>query len=87
MEEADPDVRDLPLQVDDNDLDIREDVCTALRYNSETAHLTDIDVQVVDGIVTVRGTVTDSDDIALVYAIVKELEGVKEVRSELEVDV
>ena len=39
------------------------------------------------GVVTLRGTVLDDDDIALVYDIVNGLDGVADVRSELETGV
>jgi hypothetical protein len=82
MEEAGPDVRDLPSQVDNNDLDLQEDIYQILRYNSETAHLKDIEVQVVRGVVTLWGTVLDENDIGILYDIVHDLEGVVEVRFE-----
>jgi hypothetical protein len=85
MEDTDPDARKLPSQVENNDLDIQEDVYRALRYNSETTHLTDIQVEVNHGVVTLRGSVLDQDDMGVVYDIVNDLEGVIEVRSYLEV--
>jgi hypothetical protein len=86
MEDSDPDVEDLPPHVDNNDLEIQEDVYQALRYNSETTHLTDLQVEVNNGVVTIRGTVLDEDDIALVYDIVNELEGVVDVEIELDTE-
>jgi hypothetical protein len=85
MEQSNPDVRDLPPNVDNNDLDLEEDVYTELRLNSETAHLTDIKVHVSNGVVYLSGTVLDFDDIGNVYSIVSELDGVRDVRSRLEV--
>jgi osmotically-inducible protein OsmY len=85
MEEADPDAQILPDRIDRADLEIQEDVGLALRYNSETSHLTDLSVLVDRGAVSLYGTVPSEDDIAQVYAIVSDLEGVVEVISHLEV--
>lgn len=82
LEESGPDVRDLPSQVENNDPDLQEDIHQMLRYNSETAHLKDIQVQVVRGVVTLRGTVLNENDIGVLYDIVNDLEGVVEVRFE-----
>jgi osmotically-inducible protein OsmY len=87
MENVDPDVEDLPASVDNNDLEVEEDVRTALRYNSETTNLENIQVQARDGIVTLTGTVPTDDDLALVYAIVSELEGVVVVRNRIEIEI
>lgn len=85
MEEADPDVNELPAHVDNNDLEIKQDVQEALRNNSETANLDDIRVRVVDGVVYLHGNVLDGDDVGEVYAIVSELEGVRQVVSRISV--
>jgi hypothetical protein len=85
MEEADPDAQILPDRIDRADLEIQEDVGLALRYNSETSHLTDLSVLVNRGAVSLYGTVPGEDDIAQVYAIVSDLRGVVEVISHLEV--
>jgi hypothetical protein len=85
IEETDPDERVLPDRVDRGDLEIQEDVGLALQYNSETAHLTDLTALVSRGVVRLYGPVRSEDDIAMVYAIVSELEGVKRVISHLEV--
>lgn len=87
MEDTDPDERVLPERIDKGDLEIQEDVGLALRYNSETAHLTDVVALVGQGTVRLYGTVPDEDDIAQVYAIVSALEGVHRVISHLEVAV
>lgn len=85
MEESNPDRWELPARVDNQDLDLEEDIQTALRYNSETGHLDDIEVTVRRGIVRLRGTVISDDDIAIVEYLVRELDGVVDVRNELEV--
>ena len=85
MEDADPDVRILPDRIDGTDLEVQDDVGLALRYNSETAHLTDVSVLVDGGIVKLYGAVPSEDDIGRVYAIVSDLEGVIRVVSYLEV--
>ncbi len=85
MEDTDPDAEVLPPREDNNDLDVRADIYQALRNNSETAHLTDIKIQVDQGVVSLLGTVSSQDDIPLVYVIVSELDGVVEVRNHLTV--
>ena len=85
MEDTDPDERILPDQVDRGDLEIQEDVGLALRYNSETGHLTDLTALVNGGVVRLYGSVRSEDDIARAYSIVSELEGVKRVISHLKV--
>lgn len=75
----------LPPRVANNDLNLQENVYAALRDNSETAHLTNVTVQVDQGVVSISGTVVSQEDISCVYAIVSELEGVVEVRNHLTV--
>jgi hypothetical protein len=75
----------LPLRVSHNDLDLLDNVYRSLRNMSETAHLTNIKIQVNQGVVSLLGTVFSQDDIPRVYAIVSELDGVVEVRNHLSV--
>ena len=84
MEASDPDVERLPDRVDDNDLDLRDDVYTALRLNGETFHLTQIKVQVDQGVVNLLGTVPTEDDISRVYDIVRGLHGVVSIKNNLQ---
>ncbi|HBY94589.1 MAG: BON domain-containing protein [Ardenticatenaceae bacterium] len=86
MEASSPDAESLPLAVDNNDLDLQDDVYTALRNNSETATLNNVSVRVDDGIVTLLGTVPGDDDIARVFDIVSDLDGVIEVRNRLTIE-
>jgi hypothetical protein len=86
MEESGPHAENLPLGVHGSDLDLQEDVYQTLRYHSETAHLDNIKVRVCNGVVILGGTVFSEDDIARVYDIVSDLEGVVEVRSHLRVE-
>jgi alkanesulfonate monooxygenase SsuD/methylene tetrahydromethanopterin reductase-like flavin-dependent oxidoreductase (luciferase family) len=86
MEEIEPSVEDLPENVKNNDLDIQQNIEQALRYNSETMHLNNVHVEVTDGIVTLTGTVPTMDDLGLVYEIVYDMEGVVEVRNDLETE-
>lgn len=86
MEETDPSRRELPEEVDNNDADIQQDVERALRYNSETMHLNDVRVEVEEGVVTLLGTVPTLDDAGLVYEIVYDMDGVIDVRNELETE-
>jgi hypothetical protein len=85
MEDTDPDAEALPPHVDAGDLEIEEDAQLALRYNSETAHLTGVQVRVREGIAGLFGTVESEDDLARVYSVVGDLEGVVRVESFLRV--
>lgn len=86
MEETNPDVERLPPRVDNMDLDLKDDVYIALRNNSETGHLTNVKVQVEDGVVNLIGTVTSEDDIGLVHDIVQGLGGVRGINNNLQVE-
>ena len=84
MEETDPDVEDLPPNVDNNAYDLQEDVYLALLHNSETGNLADqIFINVVEGVVVLEGTVPDDQDIALIDEIVNDLNGVDSVDNRL----
>jgi hypothetical protein len=85
MEESNPDIEDLPARVDNNDLDLEDDILAALQNNSETSHLTEIDVHVRNGIAYVSGLVESEDDIARVADVVTYLDGVLDVVTDLEV--
>lgn len=86
MEESNPDEEILPEDVDNQALDLEEDVLVALRYNSETGHLDNVRVYAENGVVSLFGTVPTEDDLARVYEIVYELEGVREVRNHMDVE-
>ncbi|MFZ1754938.1 MAG: BON domain-containing protein [Caldilineaceae bacterium] len=83
MEAIDPNAVDLPERVDNQDLDLEEDILTALQNNSETAHLSDVTAEVNNGVAFLRGTVPSADDIPRVDDIVSRLEGIYEVRNQL----
>ncbi len=85
MEESHPDQEVKPARVEKGDLELEEHVHEALRYNSETQHLTDVEVCVSQGVVLLRGTVQSEDDIATVDDIVTDLDGVRAVRNHLRV--
>jgi len=85
MEESSPDQEMMPDRVERGDLELQAHVCTMLRDNSETGHLTDIEVLVSRGIVVLRGSVQDEQDLAIVDDIVSDLEGIRAVRNELRV--
>jgi hypothetical protein len=86
MVESNPDDEILPPHVDNNDDDLAEDVYIMLRNTSETSDLADeINISVLDGVVTLEGTVQSDADIALVYEIVSGMDGVVEVENLLEV--
>jgi hypothetical protein len=87
MEDANPDEEVLPARVDNNDLDLEDNIVTALRYNSETTHLSsNIRVRVRRGVVRLYGAVLDLQDIDLVEEIVREMDGVVDVINKLEVE-
>jgi hypothetical protein len=86
MEDTNPDEEDLPVTVDNNDLDLLDDIYLALRNNSETGNLTNVKVEVVDGVVNLWGTVQTEIDLWLVEEIVADLEGVVDVNNNLEVE-
>ena len=83
MEDTNPDAEILPATVDNNDLDLLDDIYVALRYNSETAHLNNIKVQVKDGVVNLLGTVSSEEDIVQVYEVVNRLAGVVRIKNNL----
>lgn len=86
MAQSDPDLNDLPVNVDNNDLDLEEDVYVTLRNTSETVDLADrITITAEDGVVTLEGTVLNDADIALVDEVVHNVPGVIEVENLLEV--
>jgi osmotically-inducible protein OsmY len=63
-----------------------DDIYLALRNNSETGNLTNVKVEVVDGVVNLWGTVQTEIDLWLVEEIVADLEGVVDVNNNLEVE-
>lgn len=84
-DDGDLEVENLPDRVDDNDSDLEDDLRRALRYNSETSHLENVRVYVRNGIVYLRGTVSDDEDISIVDEFVRDVDNVRGVRNELEV--
>lgn len=87
MEASSPEDEILPPSTGDDDLELQNDVYSAIRNNSETMHLTNVAVRARAGVVTLLGTVPTDSDIGLVDELVADLEGVDEVRNRLEVDV
>jgi hypothetical protein len=85
MEESHPDQEVMPARVEKGDLELEKHVYEALRDNSETQNLTDIEVCVSEGVVLLQGTVQSEDDIAMVDDIVTDLDGVRAVRNDLRV--
>lgn len=85
MEESNPNVEVLPPRVDNNDLDLEEDIATALRVNSETTHLDNVKVRVQNGVAYLWGTVVSQEDISIVQHLVHDLEGVVDVINDLHI--
>lgn len=87
MEETDPDEEILPKRVDNNDLDLEDNIVTALRYNSETTNVSSkLHVRVRNGIVRLYGTVNDLQDVDLVETVIRDMDGVVDVINKLEVE-
>jgi osmotically-inducible protein OsmY len=86
MEDSYLNAQDLPDRVDDNDSDLELDIQNALRYNSSTSNLENVRVYVRNGIVYLRGTVQTDDEVSIIEELVSDIEGVVEVRDELEVE-
>jgi hypothetical protein len=84
IEDDNWEIENLPARVDDNDADLEEELRIALRHNSETTHLDDVRIYVRNGIVYLRGTVQDEDDITIVDEFVRDNDAVIDVRNELE---
>ncbi len=85
MEAGEVEARKVPARVDDNDFDLLEKIDLALRNNSETGHLTDVEIKVENGVATLSGTVPSEQDIATLYAVVSDLDGVAAVDNKLRV--
>lgn len=85
MEESDPDVEVLPERVDNNDLDLEDNITTALRLNSETADFDDVRVRVRDGVVYLQGTVSSEEYLAVMQGIIEDLDGVVDMVNRLHV--
>ena len=86
LEDIDLDIENFPSRVDDNDSDLEFDIRKALRHNSETTHLENVRVYVRNGIVYLRGTVDDDDDITIVDEFIRDIDAVRDVVNELEVN-
>lgn len=67
------------------DADLQEEVETALRYNSETSTLEDIQVYARAGVVVLSGSVPNRDDAAFAEEIVAHLDNVRNVVNRLNV--
>jgi hypothetical protein len=85
IEDDNWEIEDLPERVNDNDADLEEELRIDLRHNSETTHLENVRIYVRNGIVFLRGTVLDEDDITIVDEFVRDNDAVRDVRNELEV--
>ncbi len=79
------DAEETPERFDYSDTNIEDNVRRALRLHSATSDL-DIQVQVVDGVATLRGRVPTLGDALRAEDIASEVEGVEEVREQLTVD-
>lgn len=85
IEESEAGVVDLPAHLAGNDLDIEQKIREALHNNSETANLSDIEVEVRNGIVYLAGQVHTLEDITIVDEMLRDLRGVRDVRNHLDV--
>jgi hypothetical protein len=73
-----------PERIRYNDDEIAENVITALRNDAYTTDL-DVDVEVVDGIVYLRGRVNSIEDVEQAEEVAGSVEGVVDVEEELEI--
>lgn len=85
IEDDNWEIENFPERVDDNDAGLEEELRIDLRHNSETTHLENVRIYVRNGIVYLRGTVIDEDDISIVDEFVRDKDAVRDVRNELEV--
>jgi hypothetical protein len=82
--ETNPDVLDLPDEVDNQDWDLVDDIQEMMRMSSHLQHLDDIHIEVENGVVTVRGTVPTMDDLGRAESFISDMPGVVDVISEVE---
>lgn len=73
-----------PARLQLNDEELAENVLTALRNDAYTTDL-DVDVEVVNGIVYLRGRVNSLDDVEQAEEVAGSVEGVVDVEEELEI--
>jgi osmotically-inducible protein OsmY len=74
-----------PAQFQRSDYELQEDVIIALRNDASTQDL-DLKVVVHGGIVRLRGTVQSLDDVENAEAVAADVDGILEVREELEIE-
>lgn len=80
-----PEADTLPREVVLDDLELRERIYQALRTDEGTAHLTDIAVGVVSGIVYLRGQVHEQREMDRALAIARQVARPLEVRNHIEI--
>jgi len=80
----DPDESPNPVRIKYNDEDIAARVIRALRNDAYTTDL-DIDVEVEDGVVYLRGRVNSLDDVEQAEEVAGRVDGVEDVEEELEI--
>jgi hypothetical protein len=73
----------VPEQVAGGDWDLQARIESVLRKSSMTNQMTDVRIQVEDGIVYLSGQVETLDDIDVVCSVVQNIEGVNDVEEEL----
>jgi osmotically-inducible protein OsmY len=73
----------VPERLAGGDWDLQARIVSVLHKSSLTNQMTDVQVQVEDGIVYLSGRVDTLDDIDVVCSVVEQVEGVVDVEEEL----
>jgi hypothetical protein len=79
----DPRAEDVPERLAGGDWDLQARIESVLHKSSLTNQMTEVQVEVEDGIVYLSGKVETLDDIDVVCAVVQQIDGVVDVEEEL----
>jgi hypothetical protein len=79
----DPRGEHVPERVAGGDWDLQARIASVLRKSSLTNQMTDVQVQVEDGVAYLSGKVETLDDIDVVCSVIQQIEGVVDVEEEL----
>lgn len=83
VEFDDPRGEETPDRLAGNDWDLQARIVAVLRKSSLTNQMTDIKVEVRDGIVYLAGKVDTLDDVDVVCSVVEGIDGVEDIEEEL----
>ncbi len=79
----DPRGEDVPERLAGGDWDLQARIAAVLHKSSLTNQMTDVQVEVQDGVVYLSGKVDTLDDIDVVCSVVEQIDGVVDVEEEL----